>query len=300
MGIDSGRPVSAARASLPDVYDFSGRVHLGDATFNAVFDTGATRCVMSAACARASGLLLLPLRDDEYVRIRLADGSSCIACAIVMVPRLTFVRPNGRHKSADNVDVLVCDAFGDEVLIGNDAQRLMGIDLAFELDSLLDPPVDDSVPADDTTVRRVSTQSEFDFETANSFDNVGFDFDFSDDSADDRRESVFQSLRTGFSRAREQGLPEEAARELESMITDEFPDIWRVVLQPDSPADMIEMESIVDEEALYSKWLPPRRYDPDDAVFMDYITDKLQRMGFIKRVNWSHWASPSYPVTRSV
>jgi hypothetical protein len=91
------------------------------------------------------------------------------------------------------------------------------------------------------------------------------------------------------------GLSAPAAARLRDYVTGPASDCFRITLSNDPPADVPPVR-IRFRDGFEDCKQPRRRYSAEDRQFMQELTTRLERFGYIQRDSSAHYVSPAYPV----
>ena len=170
-----------------------------------------------------------------------------------------------------NVPCEVTDAAMDEVLLGNDVLKHLGIDVSGLLAEMGDREVNMDPLGDEM-------YQEF--------------IDFGETNEAEIRAGIDKMV----SEALEAGLPAEKGEDWSSLLH-KFADVWRIKLGKDPPARVDPMYVNYNREK--KPWRHKnRRYSLVHRQFMKYYTDRLVEHGFVYENRNARYVSPAYIVPR--
>ncbi|KAG6616303.1 uncharacterized protein IUM83_03561 [Phytophthora cinnamomi] len=169
--------------------------------------------------------------------------------------------------SLRSVPCLVLRGDGDELLLGRDVLKGLGIDVEEQLAQLAEPALLDS------------ENDEF---------SVGDELPFAP--------QPINSLDELLDCAVGNGLPEEHVGAVRALL-DEFPDIWRDAVGADLPADVEPLRVTLRPDAVPHR-SAPRKYAPLQAAFIRDYVKALVDGGLIEQNNSARWACAVVPVRK--
>jgi len=207
------------------------------------------------------------LKLPQSQQVEVAGGSS-VTCTDGVTLDLKLQTAAGPVHLSE-VHCLVMDADEQEFILGNDMLVSLGINVDEQLSQLASGPTPVDVdPFEEEEVAEPQSSAEM---TALLLEMVA--------------------------QAAENGFDATYLDQLRATVL-EYADVFRVELEADPPAD-IEPLKITLKEGSEPFRTKPRRYAPAQSQFLREHTKKLERMGFIKRNNQSHWACAAVPVPKA-
>uniref|UniRef100_H3GNY1 Reverse transcriptase domain-containing protein n=1 Tax=Phytophthora ramorum TaxID=164328 RepID=H3GNY1_PHYRM len=234
-----------------------------------IADTGADQSVIPSAMADSlravqPGLGIVPL--DSPISVTLADGSVQV-CEMEIVLDLELVTIAGA-VNLRAVPCLVLEGEGDEVLLGKDALKRLGIVVDQTLAQLADStlledeeeeyPVGDELPGD-ASIPITTLDELLDRTVAN-------------------------------------GLPHEHTTAVRDML-DLFPEIWRDAVSSGAAASVEPLYVRLREDARPYR-SPPRKDTPLQAEFIREYVKSLVAEGLVTKNNAARWACAVVPVRK--
>ena len=273
---------------------------------------------------------------DTAVEYELADRSHVLTCNTCATLPLSFITAAGR-LIVRNVKVHVTEEPLEEVLIGREILRVLGVDpeeaiknlIACDTNRIVDmhslgekssgdaqfgvnknyhdhherPPGN----KDQTSCEQLRSTSSFSYygtdhpdEDEHVWDSIGDgEGDPPLDTFDSQEEEkeINTALKKLVEGAIANGLPTELKTKLEDILH-KHRTVWRMALRPgEPPADIEPMDIRVVPGAVPFR-CKPRRYPPLHAEFLRQHMKKLEQAGFVYRNPHSPWASPAVVVKK--
>ncbi|RAW21185.1 hypothetical protein PC110_g22371, partial [Phytophthora cactorum] len=234
-------------------------------------DTGADKSIIPQGVVESLHAVQ-PLLSSTLLRtnmeVVMADGRRLVCDQEVLLDleRMTIAGP----VSIRSVPCLVLSGGGDEVLLGRDVLKGLGIDVEEQLAQLASPL---------------------------SLDRDMGEFPAGDGIPDpqDAQEPI-TILSQLLDRAVANGLPTEhvdAVRDLLEL----FPDVWRAAVGPDPPAKVEPLRVTLKFGAVPYR-SPPRKYAPLQAQFIREYVKSLVDNGLMEQNDASRWACAVVPVRK--
>ncbi|GMF63031.1 unnamed protein product [Phytophthora fragariaefolia] len=231
-------------------------------------DTGADRSIIPEGVVtsfRAVQPTLSPILLSTPVEAEMADGRR-LRCDQELLLDLALVTMAGQ-VSLRSVSCLVRRGDGDELLLGRDVLKGLGIDVEEQLAQLAEPALLDS----ENDEFSVDDELPFAPQPINSLDEL-------------------------LGCAVGNGLPEEHVGTVRALL-DEFPDIWRDAVGADLPADVEPLRVTLRPDAVPHR-SAPRKYAPLQAAFIRDYVKALVDDGLIEQNNSARWACAVVPVRK--
>jgi hypothetical protein len=198
----------------------------------------------------------------------LADGTSLLAKEKVDL-KMEIQTMAGPVKPMGKIKFLVIPSLEDEILIGHPFLKSIGIDIDAQLESLArSDPTDTNVTSGNGKNDKNPQLTENDLPKA-----IG--------------EMIDKAIANGF--------PEEYRDKL-SVIVRRY-DIWRIELGNDPPARVPPMEIRLKQGVDPFK-CRPRKYPPEQELFMKTFNAKLEELGWVRRNPTSRWACPAMAIKK--
>uniref|UniRef100_H3H8H0 Reverse transcriptase n=1 Tax=Phytophthora ramorum TaxID=164328 RepID=H3H8H0_PHYRM len=199
------------------------------------------------------------------VAIYLADVRriECLEKATVVLELVTAAGPVHMR----DVECLVLDSDVEELLLGNDAMKSLGIDVERMIEQLAGASLleeKDEFPVGDELI------------PANSGEDGVLD------------QLVDEALANG--------MPGEHVDRLRSLVH-EHGDVFRERLGDDPPA-LVELLKVTLTDDAVSFCCKPRKYAPLQSAFLREYTAELEKRGFIRKNNAAKWACAAVPVRK--
>ncbi|OWY99894.1 hypothetical protein PHMEG_00029027, partial [Phytophthora megakarya] len=234
-------------------------------------DTGADKSVVprgivDSLVAVQPTLQVTPL--NPHVELEMADGRRLVCVHEVLLDlELSTIAGSVSMRS---VPCLILAGGGDELLLGRDALKELGIDVERQLAQLAGPlppsveddefPVGDGLKTDNAVKEPITTLNQL------------------------------------IDRAVANGLPQEHAAVVSDMLS-QFSDIWRDAVSSDPPARVEPLRVTLKSGAVPHR-SPPRKYAPLQAQFIREYVKSLVDNNLVAKNNASRWACAVVPVRK--
>ena len=260
----------------------------------AVLDSGTTEvCIISRTIAneaiRKSDLKIEKL--DPPVKLRLGDNETEVESTDAVTADIRLKTKAGELITRKN-RCLIWDVPNDEIILGGDLLKQLGIDPQTALDTLMI----ESRPNNNSEENKQKNEDfteEYVKEIQPKLPSVCEE----DDIGAESPEEIESSLQDLIKRATDNGLPEQWQKQLILLIR-KYKSVWRKSLGPDPPVKVTPFVTQLKPNVTPFR-CKARRYSPEDSEFLRKFIDELLKYGLIEENYNSKWASPVLVVKKS-
>ena len=264
----------------------------------AVLDSGTTEVCLIPRTIAQEALKKANLnieRLDPQVKLRLDDNETEIESTDAVTADIRLKTKAGELITRKN-RCLIWDVPSDEIILGGDLLKQLGIDPHTALDTLIieNRPIDNK--KDEDEVKSLKITEDIEERNEEIAQRISPAIEEVDIGAVCPLE-IECSLNDMIKRAADNGLPEVWQCRLSSLIR-KYKSVWRKNLGPDPPAEVTPFVTQLKPNVAPYK-CKARKYSPEDSEFLKEFTDELSKYGLIEENYNSKWASPVLVVKKS-
>lgn len=238
-------------------------------------DTGADCCiipenVVDKLMQQSRPVRMTPMQHPAIVRVAGGQQLQCSKKAKVDLQIRTSAGPVNLY----GVECLVMAGEEDQILLGKDVMKRLGIDVKRALETLANSSIElhhDDLPDEPTLGEDSDSASSTSVEIERMCSDIRA-------AAGGKASAPF-------------------ADELVEMLN-EYQDLWRTTVGHDEPA-LVEPLMVTLKDGAEPIRCKPRRYPPAQLKFLSEHVALLEKFGFVVKNNLSKWASNAVPVRKS-
>jgi hypothetical protein len=228
---------------------------------------------------------------DPPVMLRLGDNETEVIATEAITAVIRLKTKVGELITREH-RCLIWDVPSDEIILGSDFLKRLGIDPESALDTLIIEQQKETVTGD-TEENRTEGSSVVRNAEAAPFEIPIDEVEIGDVIPEEIESSLEQLVRN----VAEKGLPKQWQCKLRNLIK-KYSSVWRKSLGPDLPAKVEPFKTRLRPDARPFR-CKARRYSPEDSEFLKKFVDELLKYGLIEENYNSEWALPVLVVKKS-